>query len=113
MFKNLINRTIVNYILVTVGALLVGKLGIPGDLWEIARGAIEEGILAFVGGGGVVAIIVGAANGIIESQKSKIVLDGQRVEVPKPGEKPTAAQATAVKKAIATVEDRVTGRANG
>lgn len=112
MFKNLINRTIINYILVTVGALLVGKLGIPGDLWEIARGALEEAILVAVGGGGIAAIIVGAANGITESQKDKIVVSGQRVEVPKPGETVTAKEATAVKKAIATVEDRVTGKAN-
>jgi len=82
MVKNIFNSTIVNYVLVIIGTFLVSKGFITVDLWEVFRGALEQGILVGVSGGGLVAIIVGAARGIVESQKSKVSIGGERITLP-------------------------------
>jgi hypothetical protein len=82
MLSNLINRTIVNYVLVAIGTFLVSKGWVPIEFWDIFRSGAEEAILIAAGGGGVVAIIIGAARGIAESKKDKVVINGQRVELP-------------------------------
>ncbi len=82
MLTNIINRTIVNYVLVALGSFLVAKGWVPIEFWDLFRSGAEEAILIAVGGGGVVAIIVGAARGIAESKKDKVVINGQRVELP-------------------------------
>lgn len=101
MIKNIINRTIVNYILVAIGTFLVSKSWIPADLWDVFSSGAEEVILVIAGGGGLAAAVIGAARGIIESQKDKVVINGERAELP-----------ANVSMSAKTAADRLVGRAS-
>lgn len=110
MLKNLLNRTIINYVLVTLGTLAVSKGLIPGDIWEVARGGIEEALVIGLSGGGVIAIAVGAARGILDASKDKVVVDGQVAVLPKPGERLAPMETIAAKQAVDKAGDRLVGK---
>lgn len=112
MLKNLISITVVRYAVAIIGTFLFSKLAVPVELWDIVDDHIVEGIMTVIGGGSIIAALTAALTGIRESAKEKITINGERVTVPAPGENVTAREATTIKKAIASVEDRVTGKAN-
>lgn len=80
--KNLVTATNIQYLLTFLGGILVAKGWIPLEIWDFVSSGLDDFILVLVGGGGLVAALYGWVKGVRESAKSKVVLNGQRVELP-------------------------------
>lgn len=80
--KNLVTATNIQYLLTFIGGILVAKGWIPIEIWDFVSSGLDDLILVLVGGGGVVAAAYAWVRGVRESAKDKVVLNGQRVELP-------------------------------
>lgn len=80
--QNLITATNIRYLLTFIGGILVAKGWIPAEIWDYFSGGLDDAILILVGGGGLAAAVVSWIQGVRESAKDKVVLNGQRTELP-------------------------------
>lgn len=78
LFEKLATKTTLNYAMVLIGALVIGRFGIDEASWKDISGIIVNVILPSS------LAILGAVNGIRASLKTKVVgTDGKSVALPK------------------------------
>jgi len=81
-FGRLTVKTGFQYLWVAIGAGLVA-IGLPPDLIDAIRPALENGWDQLTTGGGAMVLLIGALKGISEAGKDKVVVDNKRVPIAK------------------------------